>query len=97
MSTEYDSKKIRTLAKQIERAASSVSEVKSNTLQGILREMPANFRGSAATALNDRVTDLVSDVNTISSQLSAISAALNRLAAQVEYADRQAKTIIGSR
>ena len=94
MSTEYDSVKIRALARQISRTAGAVAEVRSDTLNGILHEIPENFRGSAATALQESVSDLAADVSSISAHLAGVSKALNDLASRVEYADRQAQEAI---
>lgn len=97
MGTEYDSAKIRALAQRVSRAASAVSDVNTGSLKGVMKEMPDNFKGSAATALQESVSELMADVNAISSHLSAVSSALYNLAARVDYADRQAKSIITSK
>jgi WXG100 family type VII secretion target len=94
MSTEYDSVKIRALAKKLAQTASAVSDVNSSTLKGVLKEIPDNFRGSAADALQESVNELMTDVSSIGTQLSAVSKALYNLAARVEYADQQAKKLI---
>ncbi len=94
MSTQYDSVKIRALARQISRTAGAVAEVRNDTLNGILREIPGNFSGSAATALQESVTELAADVSSISTHLAAVSKALNDLASRVEYADREAQKAI---
>jgi WXG100 family type VII secretion target len=94
MSTEYDSVKIRALAKKLAQTASAVSDVNSSTLKGVLKEMPDNFQGSAAEALQESVNELMTDVSAIGTQLSAVSQALYNLAAKVEYADQQAKKLI---
>jgi WXG100 family type VII secretion target len=94
MSTEYDSVKIRALAKKLAQTASAVSDVNSSTLKGVLKEMPDNFQGSAADALQESVNELMTDVSAIGTQLSAVSQALYNLAAKVEYADQQAKKLI---
>lgn len=97
MGTEYDAGKIRALARQISRAASEVADVNANSLKGVLKEMPDNFQGSAAAALQESVGELMSDIRSISSHLSAVSSALYKLAARVEYADQQAKNAITSK
>ncbi|MCD7844859.1 MAG: WXG100 family type VII secretion target [Oscillospiraceae bacterium] len=97
MSTEYDSKKIRKLAAQIGRTADAVSDVNRTTLKSVQSEMPTNFKGSAATALQDSVSELMADIATVSAMLSDIKAALNSLATRVERADQQAKSIVRSK
>lgn len=97
MSTEYDSKKIRSLAAQIGKTADAVSDVNSTTLKSVQSEMPENFKGSAATALQDSVSELMADINTVCAMLNDIKGALNSLAARVERADQQAKSIVQSK
>lgn len=97
MSTEYDSAKIRQLAQRISRASNAVAEVNSDSLKGVLKEMPENFRGSAATALQEEVNELMSDIRAVSSDLTALKNSLYNLAARVDYADEQAKAIIESK
>ena len=97
MGTEYDSVKIRALARRISNAAGAVSEVNSGPLRNVTREMPDNFKGSAATALRDSVDEIMTDVKSISSQLSGVSRALYDLAARVDYADQQARAAVNSK
>lgn len=97
MGTEYDADKIRALARQLSRTANAVADVNTDSLKGVLKEMPDNFQGSASAALQESVGELMSDVSSISSHLSAVSSALYKLAARVEYADRQAKNVITSK
>ena len=97
MSTEYDSVKIRTLAQQISRTAGAVSDVNRESLQNVLKEMPENFRGSAATALQEAVGELMEDVKSVSAHLTGVSQALTELARRVDLADQQAKALIENR
>lgn len=94
MSTQYNSEKIRILAQRIGRTADAMSDVGNRTLKGVLQEIPDNFRGSAATALENSVDDLISDVRAVTGNLTEIRDALNALARRVEIADQQAKAII---
>lgn len=94
MSTEYDSGKIRSLAKRISDTAAAVGNVGDGALRGVTREMPGNFTGAAADALQESVNDLMTDVSSISSRLTSLSRALYELAARVDYADQQAKLAI---
>lgn len=97
MSTEYDSAEIRRLARQIQRASNAVAEVNTGALKSVMREMPDNFQGSAATALQESVNELMSDVKAISRSLTALKNSLYGLANRVEYADQQAKALIESK
>lgn len=94
MSTVTDSVKIRALAQRISRAASAVAGVKTDSLQRIPGEMPANFRGDAADALTDEVEKLMADVSSVSAGLTALSRELYNLAYRVEQADREAEQAI---
>ena len=94
MSTEYDSSKIRRLAAQVGNVADSVSKVRSTNLRAIQREMPGQFSGEAAKALQDAVGDLEADIYSLSRELLGIRAALLALANRVDEADRQAKELI---
>ena len=97
MSTVYDSTKIRQLASQVGRIAESVSHVGSRTLRPVRNEIPNNLVGKAGTALDESVGALMTDVNSISGQLTGIQRALNTLAEQLEEVDREAKNLIISR
>ena len=97
MGTEYDSVKIRRLAGQIGGIADAVFEVRDQSLKSIQREIPTNFRGEAANALQDATEDLSADVNALGQELRAIRNALIALAQRVEEADRQAKLVINKK
>lgn len=97
MGTEYDSAKIRALARRISNAAGAVSDVNSGPFRNVTRELPDNFKGTAATALQNAMDELMTDVKSISSQLNGVSRALLQLAARVDYADQQARAAVNNK
>ena len=97
MASEYDSVKIRTLAREIGQVAEKVAEVDGNTIRAIRQELPGNFTGSAADALTQSVEELSQDVRSISSGLREVQNALLALAQRLEAADAAAKALINSR
>lgn len=94
MSTSYDSEKIRQLARQIGQTAQAVDDVNSELFKPMIQERSSNFTGQAGTALEETVSELMRQVNSTAGQLAGIQRSLNRLADQVEQADRQAKAQI---
>lgn len=94
MSTQYDSEKIRQLARRIGSSADVMSDVNSHSLNSIMNEIPDNFCGSAADALDAAVDDLIADVRAVTNNLREIRSALNNLASRVEAADREAAALI---
>ena len=51
MGSEYDTGKIRELARQVGRVAEDVADIRSRTENAVRQEIPDNFAGSAADAL----------------------------------------------
>ena len=96
MSTEFDTTKIRRLAAQLGRTAASVDQVRQTSLQRAKQEMPSNFKGQAADALDTSIMELMGDVRRLSSQISGISSALYALARRVDEADAKAAKLIHS-
>lgn len=97
MGTEYDSRKIRRLAGQIGGIADAVSNVKHESLRKVRREMPENFQGAAATALQDSLDDLEADIHVLGRELCFVRSALLSLADRVDAADRAARELIQRR
>lgn len=85
----YDTAEIRRAARQIRDCAQSVANSAEPKLRSIRGEIPNSFRGKAADALSERLEDINSDVNTISSGLEALYRALMRYADALEEADRR--------
>ncbi|MBQ9459276.1 MAG: WXG100 family type VII secretion target [Oscillospiraceae bacterium] len=97
MGSEYDTGKIRALARAIAGISDQVSDVDSDTLKPIGNEMPANFCGEAANALSASVENLRTDVRTLSAELRGISRSLYDLADRLDEADAAASALIKSR
>ncbi len=97
MSAEYDTGRIRELARRIGLVADAVADVDTNTLNAARNEIPGNFVGSAAEALTDSVEELSRDIRTLSGGLGELRDALYALARRVDAADAAAKALIASR
>ena len=97
MSSEYDTGKIRELARQIGRVAEDVADIRSRTENAIRREIPENFAGSAANALSDALSEWSGDVRNISSGLTQLKNTLYALARRLDEIDAAAKAAINSK
>lgn len=95
MGSEYDTGKIRELARQIGRVAEDVADIRSRTESAIQREIPGNFAGSAADALSDAISEWGGDVRNISSGLTQLKNTLYALARRLDEIDAAAKAAIG--
>ncbi len=95
MGSEYDTGKIRELARQIGLVAEDVSDIRSRTENAVQREIPGNFAGSAADALSDAISEWSGDVRNISSGLTHLKNTLYALAKRLDEIDAAAKALIG--
>jgi len=96
MGSEYDTGKIRELARQIGLVAENVSDIRSRTENAVQREIPGNFAGSAADALSDTVSEWSGDMRNISSGLTQLKNTLYALAKRLDEIDAAAKELISS-
>jgi len=94
MGSEYDTGKIRELARQVGLVAENVSDIRSRTENAVRREIPENFAGSAADALSDTISDWSGDVRSISSGLTQLKNTLYALAKRLDEIDAAAKALI---
>lgn len=94
MGIEYDTGKIRALARAIARISEQVADVNASTLRPIEQEIPGNFAGEAANAVSKSLEDLRADIRTLGSGLTEISEALYELARRVDEADAAANALI---
>lgn len=97
MSAEYNSQMLRDLAKQAAKAGEVALDAANKPLKGVLQEVPENFRGKAADALYESVSELREDVVRLGKSIFEIQSALYRFADQLEAADQQSKDIIISK
>ena len=97
MGSEYDTWKIRELARKVGRVAEDVADIRSRTEKAVLREIPDNFAGSAADALSDTISEWSGDVRNISSGLTQLKNALYALARRLDEIDAQARAAISGR
>lgn len=97
MGSEYDTGKIRELARQVGRVAEDVADIRSRTENAIRQELPDNFAGSAADALSDAVSEWSGDVRNISSGLTQLKNTLYALAKRLDEIDAAAKAAINSK
>lgn len=89
MAVIYDTGEIRRAARKIKNCADNLAESAEPKLSRVRREIPDNFQGKAAEALNDRVDDLYKDVQTIGKGLKSLYRALINYAEALEEADRE--------
>lgn len=94
MGSEYDTGKIRELARQIGRVAEEVADIQSRTDSAIRRELPYNFAGSATDALSDTISEWSGDVKNISSGLTQLKNTLYALARRLDEIDIAARAAI---
>ncbi|MCI9655090.1 MAG: hypothetical protein HFF45_03595 [Lawsonibacter sp.] len=94
MGSEYDTGKIRELARQIGCVAEEVADIQSRTESAIRRELPDNFAGSAADALSDTISEWSGDVRNISSGLTQLKNTLYALARRLDEIDAAARAAI---
>lgn len=94
MGSEYDTVKIRELARQIGRVAEDVADIRSRTENAIRGEISDNFAGSAADALSDSLSEWSGDVRNISSGLTQLKNTLYALAKRLDEIDAAAKALI---
>lgn len=97
MGSEYDTGKIRELARQVGRIAENVADIRSRTESAIRRELPDNFAGSAADALSDKLSEWSGDVRNISVGLAQLKNSLYALAKRLDEIDAAAKAAINSK
>lgn len=97
MGSEYDTAKIRELARQIGRVADDVADIRSRTENTIRGEIPDNFVGSAADALSDALSEWSGDVRNISSGLTQLKNTLYALAARLDEIDAAARALISNK
>lgn len=97
MGSEYDTGKIRELARQVGRVAEDVADIRSRTENAIRREIPDNFAGSAAGALSDTLSEWSVDVRNISSGLTQLQNTLYALARRLDEIDAAAKAAISGK
>ena len=96
MSSEYDTGKIRELARQVGLVADNVADIRSRTENAVLREIPENFAGSAADALADTISEWSVDVRNISSGLTQLKNTLYALAKRLDEIDAAARALISN-
>jgi WXG100 family type VII secretion target len=96
-SLKYDSEDIRSVARRLKNCASSVSGLSTRDLRQVRERMEAEFKGEAADALNERLSEFQRDVGKIAEGLEAISSELTAYARRVELADAANKANIQSR
>ena len=94
MGSEYDTGKIRELARQIGCVAEEVADIQSRTESAIRRELPDNFAGSAADALSDTISEWSGDVRNISSGMTQLKNTLYALARRLDEIDAAARAAI---
>lgn len=97
MGSEYDTGKIRELARQIGRVADDVADIRSRTENAVHKELPDNFAGSAADALSDTIAEWSGDVRNISSGLTQLKNTLYALARRLDEIDAAARAAINSK
>ena len=97
MGSEYDTVKIRELARQIGRVAEDVANIRSRTENAVRREIPDNFTGSAADALSDAISEWSGDVRNISSGLTQLKNTLYALARRLDEIDAAARAVISNK
>lgn len=97
MGSEYNTGKIRELARQIGYVAEDMADIRSRTETAVLREIPDNFTGSAAVALSDEISEWGRDVRNISSGLTQLRNALYALARRLDEIDAAAKAAISQK
>ena len=97
MGSEYDTGKIRELARQVGRVAENVADIRSRTENAIRQELPDNFTGSAADALSDTLSEWSGDVRNISSGLIQLKNTLYALATRLDEIDAAARALIDNK
>ena len=97
MGSEYDTAKIRKLAKQVGLVAENVADIRSRTESAVRQEIPDNFTGSAADALSDALSEWSGDVRNISSGLTQLKNTLYALAKRLDEIDAAARAAIGNK
>lgn len=97
MGSEYNTGKIRELARQIGSVAEDVADIRSHTENAIRQEIPDNFAGSAADALSDTLSEWSTDVRNISSGLTQLKNTLYALAKRLDEADAAARAVINNK
>jgi len=97
MGSEYDTGKIRELARQIGHVAEDVADIRFRTESAVRRDIPDNFAGSAADALSDAISDWSEDVRNIGSGLTQLKNALHALARRLDEIDAAARAAISKK
>ena len=95
--TEYDTTKIRELARRIGQVSEQVTDARTGTINAARRELPENFSGRAADALTEALNEWSGDVGRVGSALASLKGALYELARRLDEADRQAQQLIKQR
>lgn len=93
---KYDTNEIRRAARQVGAAAEDLDSAASRDLARMISMLPGNFEGEAATALNEELNDLKSDMLALTRGLESIRAELLSYAKRLEDADRAAAQFIES-
>lgn len=87
---KYDTSEIRRAARQVGVAAEDLNSAATRDVANLISALPGNFVGEAATALNEELNDLKSDMLSLSRGLESVMNELLRYAARLDEADREA-------
>lgn len=92
--TKVDTYEVRRTARQIAQIASEVEGLSTRSVRSIQSSIDEHFKGEAADALTEVLSDLSSDIRRISGGLDAIQKKLKKYADSVEEAAREAADAI---
>lgn len=88
---KYDTAEIRAVARRLKNCASSVSSLSTRELGQLRERMEGDFKGQAASALNERLGELQGDVLKIGEGLETIGAELLAFARRLDLADQASR------
>ena len=94
--THYDTAAIRSLARRIESAESTLSQAKQNAYSQI-KSANGELCGDTANAINETVEGLNREVQSISSGLKKCAEFLYHYARDLDIADEKSRTLIQSK
>lgn len=86
---DYDTHEIRRRAKEIKACRDRVAEIRASGVANVSRAVDGNFEGTAAQALNERLTGAQKELDRICSDLSVMYKAVSAFAAELERLDAE--------
>lgn len=91
---KYDSRAVRAAASKLRSCARSLSDSTGGRIRNIKTELPSHMEGEAAKALQQRVGELSTDINSVIGGLNGLAKALEKYAGELEATAARLKRLM---